>query len=264
MAREILDLVKQGSVAAAESKVIFLTQNYPRYSRLLGRVHLAVMDFYAGQGALDAAIEVGQAIVKLHTVDGDIISLAKVKLGELYMAKGKKGQAFDVLNQCVASYVPSEGLWLAWMELASIYEYESDYANAYTTYRKVFEDCPKSLVVPWLARIKMGELADRTTSDETPRGVFDDVVKSPHPFALPRAIAQFYRGAITDEEFKGFWNLMYPDDDLYLLYFVKKALLEKRGAEAEKYLDELETSLLPGSWAMMLADNLRGVMRKMK
>jgi hypothetical protein len=94
--------------------------------------------------------------------------------------------------------------------------------------------------------------------------VFDDVVKSPHPFALPRAIAQFYRGAITDEEFKGFWNLMYPDDDLYLLYFVKKALLEKRGAEAEKYLDELETSLLPGSWAMMLADNLRGVMRKMK
>jgi hypothetical protein len=150
------------------------------------------------------------------------------------------------------------------MELAAIYEYESDNANAYTTYRKVYEDCPKSLVIPWLARIKMGELADRTTSDETPRGIFDDVVKSPHPFVLPRTIAQFYRGAITGEEFRSFWKSMYPDDDLYLLYFVNKALLEKRKDEAQEYLDELEESLLPASWTMMQADNLRGVIRKMK
>jgi serine/threonine protein kinase/predicted negative regulator of RcsB-dependent stress response len=264
MAREILDLVRQGDAAAAESKVIFLTQNYPRYSHLLGRVHLAVLDFYAGQGAIDAAIEVGQAIVKLHTVDSDIISLAKVRLGELFMAKNKRGQAVDVLNQCVASYVPSAGLWEAWMALAEIYEYESDNANAYTTYRKVYEDCPKSLVVPWLARIKMGELADRTTSDETPKGIFDDVVKSPHPFVLPRTIAQFYRGTITGEEFKTFWNFMSQDDNLYLLYFVNKGLLEKRKDEAQEYLDELEESLMPASWTLMQAENLRGVIRKMK
>ena len=264
MAREILDLVRQGDAAAAESKVIFLTQNYPRYSRLLGRLHLAVLDFYAGQGAIDAAIEVGQAIVKLHTVDSDIISLAKVRLGELFMAKNKKNLAVDVLNQCVASYVPSMGLWEAWMGLAAIYEYESDYADAYTTYRKVYEDCPKSLVIPWLARIKMGELADRTTSDETPKGIFDDVVKSPHPFALPRAMAQLYRGSITGEEFRSLWDFIYPDDNLYLLYFVNKAILEKRKDEAQEYLDELEESLLPASWIMMQADNLRGVIRKIK
>ncbi|HUI92357.1 MAG TPA: protein kinase [Chitinivibrionales bacterium] len=264
MARKILDQVDQGDAAAAESKVIFLTQYYPRYSRLLGRVHLAVLDYYASQGALDAAIEVGQAIVKLHSMDNDIGALAKVRLGEMFMAKNRKNQAVDVLNQCVASYVPSQGLWLAWMELAAIYEYESDYANAYTTYRKVYEDCPKALVIPWLARIKMGELADRTTSDETPKGIFDDVVKSPHPFALPRAIAQLYRGAATPEEFKAFWDILHPDDHRYLVYFVNKAILDKRPDKAQEYLNELEESLPTASWELMQASQLRNVIRNMK
>jgi hypothetical protein len=57
---------------------------------------------------------------------------------------------------------------------------------------------------------------------------------------------------------------MYPDDELYLLCFVNKAILGKRKDEAQEYLDELADSLLPASWTMMQAENLRGIIRKMK
>jgi serine/threonine protein kinase len=264
MVREIFDLLRQGDPAAAERKVIYLSQKYPKYSRLLGKVHLAVMDAFAHQGSPDAAIEAGLSVVKLHALDGDIVSLAKVKLAGLYLGKNNKGQAVDLLNQCVASYMPSPGLWQAWMELAAIYEYDANYTDAYTTYRKVFEDCPKALVTPWLARIKMGEIANRVTSDETPKGIFNDIVKSPHPFVFPRTVALYFQGAIANEEFRNFYDDLYPDDNGHLLYFVNKAVLDGQKETAQEYLDELEETQPAALWLIMQINYLHGVIRKMK
>jgi serine/threonine protein kinase/predicted negative regulator of RcsB-dependent stress response len=262
VAREIVGLVKKGDEAAAERKLVFLTQKFPKYSRLFGRLHLAVLEQYVAQGAVDRAIETGLAIIKLHAEDSDIISLAKVKLSELYMVKNRRGAAVDLLNQCIASYVPTEGLWLAWMELASIYEYDANYTDAYTTYRKVFEDCPKSLVIAWLARVKMGELADRAASAELPKGIFEDVVKSPHPFVVPRIIAQYYRGLLTNDELRAFWNTLYPDDSGYLFCFVKKAVFDRQWENAREFLDELEEALPQTSWELMQAAAYQGIVHK--
>jgi serine/threonine protein kinase len=264
MAREILDMMRHGDPAAAERILIFLAQSYPKYSHLLGKIHLAIMDWYTRQGSADAAIEVGLAIVKVHAAASDIVARAKVNLSRLYMGKNKKTQAVDLLNQCLGSYVPSEGLWLAWMDLAAIYECEANYSDAYTTYRKVFEDCPKSIVVPWLARIRMGEIAERAPHAERREDVFDNVVKSPHPFVLPRVIAQYYRGEMANDEFKAFWQRMYPGDAGYLLCFVNKAIILGQKDAALKYSDELEESLVPGSWELMQLANLQGVIRKLK
>ena len=242
-----------------------MTQSYPRYSRILGRVHCAIMDYYIAQGMPDAALEVGQAIMRLHGPDSEILSLAKVRLSNLYMAKHKKSQAVDVLNQCIASYVSSEGVWRAWMELAAIYEYDANYGDAYTTYRKVYEDCPRSLVIPWLARIKMGEIADLASGEESPERIFDEVIRSPHPFVLPRAIARFYQGHMPDNEFRQFWELMYPDDPaMYLYYFVNKALLNHDKETALEYLDYLEETSPPSSWTSMQLQNLHGVVTRKK
>jgi tetratricopeptide (TPR) repeat protein len=220
------------------------------------------MEQYVAQGALDSAIETGLSIIKLHAEDGDIISLAKVKLSELYMVKNRRGAAIDLLNQCIASYVPTQGLWLAWMGLASIYEYDANYADAYTTYRKVYEDCPKSLVIPWLARIKMGELADRVTSAELPKGIFEDVVRSSHPFVVPRTIAQYYRGVLTNDDLRASWNNMYPEDSGYIFFFVKKAVSDRQWENAREYLDELEEALPQTSWELMQAAAFQGIVHK--
>jgi serine/threonine protein kinase/outer membrane protein assembly factor BamD (BamD/ComL family) len=261
---EIFDCLSHDDPGLAQNRVVFMTQNYPKFSRLLGRAHLRIMDYYTKKGALDAAIETGLAIVNLHSEDSDILSLARVNLSSLYMAKQKKNLAVDLLNQCVASYVPSEAVWQAWMELAAIYRYDANLVDAYTTYRKVYDDCPHALVTKWLARIKMGELAQFTSSEETPKAVFDDVVKSPHPFVLPRMIARYYLGMMSDDEFREFWDSMYPDDIGYQLYFASKAIQGRQMETAEMYLSSLEETLPSPSWRMMQVNNLHGVVKKLK
>ncbi len=261
MARQIMNMAAGGDPAAAERKIVFLSQNYPKFSRLTGRLHLAVMDYYVAHGAVDSAIETGMAVVRLHADDNEILSVAKVKLSELYLVKNRKGAAIDLLNQCIASYVQTPGLWLAWMDLAAMYECDANYNDAYTTYRKVYEDCPKSLITPWLARVKMGELADRATSAESPRGIFEDVIKSPHPFAVPRAIARFYLGEITETGFGNFWNVQYPGDSGYLFFYVKKAVLDRRWGQARSWLDKLEKALPQNSWEFMQAAAYEGIVR---
>lgn len=259
MAREVLDELNKGDVASAEGSVTLLTRKYPKYSRLLGRLHCAVMDRYAEQGSVDAAIATGQTILALHPEDGDILSIAKVKLSELYLVKGRKSQAVDLLNQCIASYAPTEGLWRAWMDLAMIYECDGDYADAFTTYRKVYEDCPKSVVIAWFARIRMGELAGRTTSAESPKAIFEDVARSPHPFAVPRAVAQYYRGIVSNDDLAALWGEMYPGDRGYLFCFVKKAVFDRRWDDARGYLEELEEMLPQTSVLLLQAVALRSL-----
>jgi serine/threonine protein kinase len=261
---EVFDCLSRGDPGLAQNRIAFMTQNYPRFSRLLGRAHLRIMDYYARKGAIDSAIETGLSIVNLHAADSDILSRARVTLSSLYMAKQKKNLAVDVLNQCVASYVPSEGLWQAWMELAAIYRFDANLVDAYTTYRKVYDDCPHALVAKWLARIKMGELAQFTSSEETPKAIFDDVVKNPHPFVLPRMIARYYLNIISDDEFREFWDSMFPDDIGYQLYFANKAIQNRQAETAEMYIASLEETLPSPSWKLMQINMLHEVVRKLK
>lgn len=261
---EVFDCLAHDDPGLAQNRIVFMTQNYPRFSRVLGRAHLRIMDYHIRKGALDAAIETGLAIIKLHAADADILSRTRVNLSRLYMAKQKKNLAVDVLDQCVASYVPSEDLWQAWMELAAIYRYDANLVDAFTTYRKVYDDCPHGLVTKWLARIKMGELAQFTSSEETPKAIFEDVVKSPHPFVLPRMIARYYLDLISDDEFLEFWDSMFPDDIGYQLYFANKAIQNRQKETAEMYLASLEETLPSPSWQLMQVNNLHTVVRKMK
>jgi serine/threonine protein kinase/tetratricopeptide (TPR) repeat protein len=262
MVLENLERIGRGEAGAAESKVVFMTQSFPRYSRLLGKLHCGIMEYYTDEGMPDAALEVGQTIVRLHGSDNEVLSSAKVNLGALYLAKHKKGMAVDVLNQCIASYVASEGVWRAWMELAALYENDANYADAYMTYKKVYEDCPRSLVIPWLARLKMGQIAELASSEESPKRIFDEVVKSPHPFVLPRTIARFYRGMISENEFKKFWDSMYPNDVMYLHYLIIRALLNHDKAAAQLNLDYLDEVSPPSAALSMQLQNLHGFAKR--
>jgi hypothetical protein len=110
----------------------------------------------------------------------------------------------------------------------------------------------------------MGELAQFTSSEETAKAIFEDVVKSTHPFVLPRMIARYYLGMISDDEFRAFWDSMYPDDIGYQLYFANKAIQNLQKETADMYLASLEETLPSPSWRLMQVNNLQGVVRKMK
>jgi tetratricopeptide (TPR) repeat protein len=140
-----------------------------------------------------------------------------------------------------------------------IYECDGDYADAFTTYKKVYEDCPKSLVTAWFARIRMGELASRTTSAESPKAIFEDVARSPHPFVVPRAVAQYYRGVVSNDELMALWDDAYPGDRGYLFCFAKKAVFDGRWDDAQTNLEELEESLPETSVLLLQAVALRKI-----
>ena len=261
----VLHIVKSLSAndaASALGKMKMLVDNFPVSSKTCGKTYLMIMEYYLNAGLLDKAKDIGETIMDAFKNDPDVLLTGRVMMSRIYLAKGDKSMATDLLNQCIASYVPSEAAWQAWMELAEIYEYDLNNADAFTIYRKIFDDCPKYLIFPWMARIKMGEIANRVNYEEKPDRIFDNIISSPHPFAFPRLIARFYKGSATKEEFKNAWLSFYPNSKEYLRYYAKKALVNNKPEQAEVYLEEFKEDLPPNTWAALQVNKALSLLQK--
>jgi serine/threonine protein kinase/predicted negative regulator of RcsB-dependent stress response len=248
MIEKAVKSIRQGDSTGATSTMDALAHNYFGFTRSCGRAYLAMIEYYLEKGDMEKTEECCEIAIKFYKSDIEVFLLARAALSRVYLANGKKIQAIDLLNQCIAAYVPLEGAWNAWMALAEIYEFDSNFSDAFTIYNKIYSDAPKYLVSPWIARIRMGEIADRVTSEEKPEKIFDDVINSSHQFVLPRQIAQFYRGNISMEEFETWWKYTYPGSKKYLYYFAKNALIKGYSVQAYFYLKEFKQSLAPDTW----------------
>jgi hypothetical protein len=113
-----------------------------------------------------------------------------------------------------------------------------------------------------MARIKMGEIANRVNYEEKPDRIFDNIISSPHPFAFPRLIARFYKGSATKEEFKNAWLSFYPNSKEYLRYYAKKALVNNKPEQAEVYLEEFKEDLPPNTWAALQVNKALSLLQK--
>jgi len=248
MVLRCVNYLKNSDPDAAEKAMSAVRANVSEPSKNSGKLYLMIVDYYLAKGFLDKAKATADNIISGFKNEPDIVLMARVLLSRVYLAKGDKTMATDLLNQCVASYVPSEAAWQAWLELAEIYEYDANWSDAFTIYRKIFDDCPKYLYFPWMARVKMGEIADRVTSEEKRANIFNGVITSPHPFALPRLLARFYVDSCSKEDFKKSWVALNPGNREYLCYYAKKAIMEKSPDLARWYLKEFKRDLPPNIW----------------
>ena len=261
----LLRIVKYLGANDAESalrKMKMLVENFPAPSKTCGKAYLTIMEQYLNAGQLDKATDIGETILNVFKNNPDVFLTGRVMMSRIYLAHGNKAMATDLLNQCIASYMPSEAAWQAWMELAEIYEYDANNADAFTIYRKIFDDCPKYLIFPWMARLKMGEIANRVGSEEKPERIFDNIISSPHPFAFPRIIARFYKGVISKEEFKNSWLSFYPNSKEYLRYYAKKALVNNKPEQAEVFLEEFKENLPSNTWAALQVNKSLSLLQK--
>lgn len=206
------------------------------------------MDYHTRQGDHERALAAGREIGRLYPREEDILAKAQVGMAYLQLGRRKKAQAIDVLNQCVATHIYTEGVWDAWMLLGEIYEYDFNFTDAMTIYRKVFREAPKGTIIPWMARIKMGEVARACSYEENQDSIFAHVIEADHPFPFPRLIAEFYRGVLTESRFMGRWTMLQPHERHYLYYFAKKAVLDREMVVARVYLQEMQQFLQPSSW----------------
>lgn len=261
----LLHIVKHlggNDVKSAEEKMRMLVENSSTPSRTYGRVCLLIMEYYLDTGYLDKAKVVGETILRAFKNNPDVLLMGRVLMSRIFLAKGDKSMATDLLNQCIASYIPSEAAWQAWMELAEIYEFDANSADAFTIYRKIFDDCPKYLVFPWMARVKMGEIANRVGSEEKPDRIFDNIISSSHPFALPRYIARFYKGGATKEAFKNEWLSFYPKSREYLRFYAYQALINNNPEQAKAFLEEFKKNLPPNTWSSLTVNKAISLLKK--
>jgi hypothetical protein len=143
---------------------------------------------------------------------------------------------------------PSVAQWKAWMVLGEVYEYDHNYKDAFIIYKKVFTECPKTLPVSWMARVRMGELAIPAQSNESPETILKQVIKEPHVFVESRLIARFYIEEIQQDEFIKLWLLINPQSSFYLYYLSRKAIMQGDSRKAHGFLNIMKKLSSPFSW----------------
>jgi hypothetical protein len=108
----------------------------------------------------------------------------------------------------------------------------------------------------------MGEIAVRSNCEEKPAGIFNNIITSPHPFALPRLIARFYMDSCSKEDFKKSLRLINPGSKDYLMYYAKKALIDNDPQLAHKYWEDYKQDLPPNIWPAQLANKALSLLEK--
>jgi tetratricopeptide (TPR) repeat protein len=241
-------LLAEGRADSAQQRILALAPKYRRYSQLCGQLHLKVLDYYCRKPLPDSALATGERIERLYGRDDEIGIAARVQVSRILLGKGQHALAMDRLNQCLASHRPTLAVWQAWFTLAQKYESEGNFADALTTYKKVFQECPASLPLVWQARLKMGELAGLVAYEESGRTIFRQVAAARQPFSLPRLIAAWYSDSLSAEAFQAEWNRLNPGDPASSYYLGRKALLANDCFSAEMLLQDFQETLPAQSW----------------
>jgi tetratricopeptide (TPR) repeat protein len=256
-------VLDSGRPHQAEDRLAVLRSHYPRHASLLGQAHLAVLKYFARRRMSEEALEVGQRILKAYPGENDILARTRTTIGRIYLGKRKKHAAVDMFNQCIGTYHSSPGVWEAWMALGEVYAYDRNFIDALSVYRKVYTECPKSVPLPWMARIRMGETAHRSRSHEPQPRVFEHVARGRHPFPQVRLIAELYSGACEPDSFVGRWTRLHPGNRDHHYFLARRALMQDRKAEALRHLDALLASLPQDSWGYVRVFSLKNEIERL-
>jgi serine/threonine protein kinase/tetratricopeptide (TPR) repeat protein len=251
IAVEAAEEIKRDELPLAEGSMAFIRADLVGNRKACGRVFLMIMERYLEKGEVEKAKRIGTMLLSAFGQEPDIRLRIRAALARAHLANGNKASAIDLLNQCISTLPPTEAAWQAWLTLAEVYEYEANFPDAYTIYKKVYDECPHCFLVAWIARIRMGEIADQVTSEERSKNIFSSVAAGSHPFVLPRRIAQFYTDDLSHEQFKEFWLSMHPGNKAYYRYYAKKAVMEENSAQAVKYFELFQQSIAPNTWAAL-------------
>ncbi|MDD5676084.1 MAG: protein kinase, partial [Chitinivibrionales bacterium] len=216
----------------------------PSAVRLFGSVCRGML----AKGKFEDLVEPARAMASVSKASVQAFSMVNYWLGMILLNKGDKPRALDFFNQCTAVQYAGDMRWLAWMELAAIYECDNNNADAYASYRTIFSDCPPGLQIAWMARCAMAACAAQGVKEENIQAICDDIIKSDQPFPLPRLIAQLYDDRITPARFEERWRAIAPDDPLYAWYEANRAAMHADKPVAVRCLQSLRQQAAGNEW----------------
>ncbi len=241
-------LIELGSTDSAEALIIQTADGYPGLASLCGRYHLLILREAIGRKDFEKALAVSERIVENYGSHDEIVSEARVALGELYLGNKAKYKGIEHLNRSIVTLHSFPALWRGWWLLAEVYEYDHNVADAISIYEKIQKEGSKNIPISWMAKVKLAEM-ERTRNGINPRdSILNEVINADHPFALPRLTASLYAGKISKTGFARQWQTMYSDDQRYLYYWARRDILYNDYLSAMINLHKLLACLEPKTW----------------
>jgi predicted Zn-dependent protease len=225
-----------------------ISEQRPRFSRLAGRLHVDILERLAGRGDIEQALAMGERIIKQHAGEEDVVAHARIVLGRLYLGKNMKYKGVDMLNRATTSSQNFAELWPGWLLLAEVYEHDHAYREALSIYQKIVRECPRSLEIGWMARVRAAALEDRLGSNASAENLVKTVIDADHPFALPRAIARYLAGDLSADSLSRVWRAARPGDHGYLYFLAREDMSSGRMVAARRRLRALRDSSPAHSW----------------
>ncbi len=120
----------------AEREIEALIDQYKIFPHRWGKLYLELLQYQIERERYEEAGKIIHNIVHKHNFDNSIVVAARIALAETYLHQGKTNLARD----CSISWLPVTAVirrLVRLYELAGIYEYEFNYKDALTLYRKI-------------------------------------------------------------------------------------------------------------------------------
>ena len=251
--------IKSGNLDSAQYYIKAYTPLYSNFSAQWGSIYLRILDIQAARGDIEQTLATSNEIEALYANNGAIMTRAKMILGKAYLNAGQTAKAAEMFGLSIHNNSnTSNNIWEAWLRLAEIYEYDTDYNNARSLYLKIRNECPPTSEIFWMAMLKCAEYnadkynadkygANNTTLPAAP-ALLQTIINSNHPFALPRLIANYYLDKIDEKTFREGYASLYPDDIWHRYYTARKHLLYESREDAIVTLTNLQKELPDNSW----------------
>nr|MCU0608811.1 protein kinase [Chitinispirillaceae bacterium] len=213
VASRIAEKISGNDPGPAGPLIIAFAAWYQREPGLAFRLRIMLARRYAETGNLDSAIAIVEHLILSQPRNSELLIAAKTELGMLCLDNGWKSRAGDLFTQSIAGPLNSSAC-RAWLGLAGIYAYNFQRDEAASIYQNIFSNAPVHLPARWIAGLRLGELAFRDSATDF-SAYFRQVRDGSHPFPLPRLIARFYLGELSEEEFTKEWKKLCPNDHTY-------------------------------------------------
>ena len=240
--------IKAGDIEGALEDIKNYIVLYPRFSRQFGNLHLQILDSHAKRGNIETARLTSNEIAALYSQDNEILARSRTLLGKAHLNAGQPKAAADIFNQCIHTHHTTDNIWEAWFSLAEIYEYDFDYQNALSIYRKIYRESPSTLELHWMAALKCAELSAVSTAQNARSAILHEIINGSHPFPLPRLIASYYLDKINEGEFREGYLFLNPQDPWHRYYTAKKQMQNGQRNLAVQSLNRLRREIPQNSW----------------
>jgi serine/threonine protein kinase len=231
----------------AQKDVSLFVNRYMKNSNKTGLLFEELLDYYFKKRSIDSAIVLAQNIIDKYSRNGTAVIAARIKLGYLYLHKGKKDQAKEVFDQIITGNATSDRLWEALNGMAEISTYDFLYQESGMLYKKIFYEGPQASPVTWMAGVALA-IEMQKDSMSSSKKLFSLIAEGNQPFPVPRMIARYYLEEISDSIFKKQWSTLLPNNSWYFYYFAQKAQGSGNDSLAKSYLYELKDKLTKREW----------------